>query len=177
MKILYLKQNKKHITLGTWETVSSFSNTKGGWICFGISEDEDEKLFISGVQNLKMKQDFLNVLHDRTKNTKFNTYIAALLPENRLITKDRLEVLAFWTPPKNINERPVYFNNDKNNTFIRVGEADIWADSETINTFFRDQLFGVKVGELTDFGIKTIDEECYCGTKRSILKTILSIGL
>lgn len=55
-----VKKAQSEVPKSLWETVSSFSNTSGGWIVLGVSEKE-KRFEITGVQNAeKLEQDFLN---------------------------------------------------------------------------------------------------------------------
>lgn len=56
----------------SWETVSAFSNTAGGWLVFGVRQNG--KIFeIQGVSNPeKIEQDFLNAI----RSGKFNVFIS-----------------------------------------------------------------------------------------------------
>jgi predicted HTH transcriptional regulator len=70
-----VKAAKSEIPKSIWETVSSFSNTSGGWIIFGIEQHGTEYL-ISGVVNAeKIEQDFINVLRGGKFNITLNPQI------------------------------------------------------------------------------------------------------
>ncbi len=62
------KEAKSEVPKSSWETVSAFSNTAGGWLVFGVSK-KGGKYEIIGVDNPeKMGQDFLTTL----RGDKFN---------------------------------------------------------------------------------------------------------
>ncbi len=65
------KEAKAAVPKSAWETVSSFANTSGGWLLFGIKEIG--KYFeIQGVTNAeKIEQDFLSSL----RGGKFNAFV------------------------------------------------------------------------------------------------------
>ncbi|MCK5176229.1 MAG: ATP-binding protein, partial [Candidatus Aenigmarchaeota archaeon] len=67
-----VKEAKSEIPKNSWETVSAFSNTAGGWLIFGVKKT-GAKYEITGVKNPeKIEQDFTCVLRN---NSKFNKKI------------------------------------------------------------------------------------------------------
>ena len=68
------KESKDKLPDNVWDTVSSFSNTSGGWIVFGIKQD-GKKFEIQGLNNgEKTESDFLNTLRG---GQKFNMRLSA----------------------------------------------------------------------------------------------------
>jgi ATP-dependent DNA helicase RecG len=117
-----------------WETVSAFTNSAGGWIVFGVSQN-GKKFEIIGLQNPeKIEQDLTTVL--RSQN-KFNVLIT---PRCKKYTIENKIVLAFHISAS--AQKPVYFNS-LTNTFIRTASGDQRATESEINAMLRDQLFGV----------------------------------
>ncbi|MCO5268239.1 MAG: putative DNA binding domain-containing protein [Brumimicrobium sp.] len=133
-----VKAAKSTIPKDVWETVSSFSNSFGGWIILGIQQ-KGKDFLIEGVNNAeKLEQDFLATLRG---GQKFNIPI---LPNCKFYKIGDKKVLGFYIPPS--SKKPVYYNNQAN-TFIRKGSGDLRASSEEIDAMFRDQSFGVKTSE------------------------------
>ena len=133
-----VKKAQSEVPKSLWETVSSFSNTSGGWIVLGVSEKE-KHFEITGVQNAeKLEQDFLNTL----RGNKFNVFVEARSEKYHF---DNKVVLAFFIPVH--KNKPVYFNN-QSNTFIRRGSADQRATQAEIDSMLRDRAFGTKTSEL-----------------------------
>ncbi len=133
-----VKSAKTTLPKSIWETVSSFSNTRGGWIILGVVQEGDA-FEICGVRNSeKIEQDFLNTL----RGTKFNVFVST---KQEIYNFEGLEVLAFYIPVH--NNKPVYFNNQLN-TFIRRGSSDQRASQEEIDIMLRDRAFGTKTAEL-----------------------------
>lgn len=121
-----------------WETVSAFSNTSGGWLILGVSQNGD-KFTITGVGNVeKLEQDFLNTL----RATKFNEFIET---KQEMFSFDGKVVLAFYIPIH--KNKPIYYNN-QSNTFIRRGSSDHRATQQEIDSMLRDRAFGTKTSEL-----------------------------
>jgi ATP-dependent DNA helicase RecG len=117
----------------SWETVSAFSNSAGGWIVFGVSQKGNSFDVTGASQPEKLEQDFTTVL--RSQN-KFNVLIT---PKCQKYNIDGLTVLAFYISSS--TQKPVYFNALAN-TFIRTGSGDQRATESEINALLRDQLFG-----------------------------------
>lgn len=56
-----VKAAKNEVPKSAWETVSSFSNTEGGNLVFGIKDNGGGKYEITGVENAdKIQSDFLS---------------------------------------------------------------------------------------------------------------------
>ena len=127
-----VKKAKNEIPKSVWSTVSAYSNTKGGWIIFGV-EQTDNKFIITGVEKPeKIEQDFTTTLH----SDKFNIKI---LPESKKYKFKEGIVLAFYIPLS--PNKPVYFQEPKN-SFIRVASGDQRATQKEIDDMYRDQAFG-----------------------------------
>lgn len=133
-----VKSAQTELPKNIWETVSAFANTSGGWIVLGIEENRKNGISqyqISGVKKPeKQEQDFIGTLRSQTK---FNLPIP-VQAEKYII--DGVEVLAFYIPSSPI--KPVYFNNNLSNTFIRTGSGDQRATEMEILAIQRDQAFG-----------------------------------
>lgn len=121
-----------------WSTVSAFSNSAGGWIVLGVKEIKrhGKSLYdVVGVSNAeKLEQDFVGILRSQTK---FN------LPISVSVMRYNIEgnvVLAFYIPSSTI--KPIYFNNNISNTYIRTGSGDQRATEMEILSIQRDQAFG-----------------------------------
>lgn len=133
-----VKEAKAEVPKSSWETVSAFANSSGGWIVFGVKQI-GKTFVIQGVSNPeKTEQDFLNTL----RGDKFNVPFA---PKQAKYKFDGQTVLAFYIPVS--NKKPVYFNT-QTNTFIRRGSSDQRATREEIDAMFRDQTFGTKTSEI-----------------------------
>ena len=132
------KEDLDELPKNVWDSVSAFSNTAGGWVVLGIKETKKKTgsvFTVTGVNNPeKMEQDFISTLRSKTK---FNTVIFFKV---QMYDIDGHKVLAFWIPSSSI--KPVYFNNNIQNTFIRCGSGDQRATDGEIAAIQRDQAFG-----------------------------------
>ncbi len=129
-----VKKSSGELPKDVWETVSSFSNTSGGWLVLGVSQT-GKTFEISGLDNPeKIEQDLVNTLRSRNK---FNILIN---PECRKYKIDGKTVLAFYI--HSAEQKPVYFNSLQN-TFIRTASGDQRATDYEINALLREQSFGI----------------------------------
>ncbi len=143
-----VKEAKSSIPKSSFETVSAFSNTNGGWLVFGVRH-QNSGFEISGVEDAeRIEQDFTTAL----RGDKFNQKIRVRSVKYDF---DGKVVLAFYIPAS--EQKPVYFNSRKN-TFIRTGSGDQRATDVEIDAMYRDSSFGLKDKELTGFTIDDLDE-------------------
>lgn len=144
------------IPKSSWETVSAFSNTNGGWLIFGIKQ-VGKRFEVIGLSNPeKIEQNFTTTL----RNNKFNKVIETKCQKYKI---DNKLVLGFYIPAKSSRERPVYFNNNLYNTFIRVGSGDQRATKEEIEAMHRNSSFEEKDNEICEFGIESLDSKTING--------------
>ena len=137
-----VKKASSELPKDVWETVSAFSNTSGGWLVLGVSQNgtcaergRSKTFEVTGVANPeKIEQDLTTTLRSRNK---FNVLIN---PECKKYTIDGKTVLAFYIPSSEL--KPVYFNTLQN-TFIRTGSGDHRATDYEINVLLREQSFGI----------------------------------
>ncbi len=147
-----VKEAKSEVPKSSWESVSAFTNTAGGWIIFGVRKIGKEYEIV-GVQNVeKISNDFLVVLRSKTK---FNKIIEVRPKKYKFNGKD---VLAFYISAKHTREKPVYFDNPKN-TFIRAGGCDQRATQEEIDHLYRQSSFEEKDKQLTDLTFDNLDKD------------------
>ena len=156
-----VKKAAAELPKNSWETVSAFANTSGGWLVLGVSQN-GKKFTITGVENMgKLEQDLATTLRSRTK---FNTVINPCFKKYDIAGK---KVLACFIASSEV--KPVYFNGLAN-TFIRTGSGDQRASEFEINALYRDQSFGT-MSEKTAAGtsVKSLNQGSY-GRFRDYLK-------
>ncbi len=147
-----VKAARSAVPQSSWETVSSFSNTAGGWLIFGVQQLGKE-FIIQGVENPeKIEQDFITALRGGKFNIKIQT-------TNKKYKVNGVDILAFHVASAPAKFKPIYFSNSLKNTFIRTGSGDQRATQEEIDAMFRNSSFESKDKELTDFAISDLDEE------------------
>lgn len=120
-----------------WSTYSSFANTNGGAIVFGVKEKDDE-LILDGLdesQIAKLKRDFFNGMH-----SKQNINIA-LLKEDDVFDVEfgGTRFLVFYIPRVDISLRPVFCGLDPyTGTYRRDLDGDYHCSREEVNSMFAD---------------------------------------
>ena len=159
------KQAKSELPKSVWETVSAFSNTSGGWIVLGVREEKVGKsrtFVIEGVGNAeKLEQDLIGTLRSKSK---FNVTISV---RSQKYDFDGKTVLAFFIPSSTV--KPVYYNNNLGNTFIRSGSGDQHANDAEIAAIQRDQAFGSRSElEINDTSFNDINPESLQTFRRRI---------
>jgi ATP-dependent DNA helicase RecG len=158
-----VKEAKLGVPKSTWETISAFSNTAGGWLIFGVKKSNNS-FSIVGVENPeKIEQTILSTL--RSEN-KFNKIIET---KNKKYDVGGKIILAFYIPQKSPRDKPIYFNSQKN-TFIRTGSGDQRATQEEIDNFLRCASFEEKDKELTNCTIKDLDNSTITQYRRFFIQ-------
>ena len=131
-----VKEAKSELPKNVWETVCAFSNTSGGWIVLGASQ-HGKQFEITGVENAdKLDNDFTGVLRSQTK---FNAVIPFY---GKKLTMDGHTLLLYKIESSPL--KPIYFNNNLLNVFVRKGQGDQRATDMEIAAMQRDQAFGTK---------------------------------
>ena len=135
-----VKDASHGIPKSVWETVSAFSNGKGGWILLGVRESKEDGIpgyEIVGLNDVENVEQSMGTTLRST--TKFNAPILATVEMHEF---DGKKVLLYWIPPSDY--KPIYLNNNLSNTFIRVGSGDQKATDIEIAVFMREKTFGSK---------------------------------
>ncbi len=131
---LECKETGKEIPRNIYPTVSAFANTKGGWILFGIAEEQG-RFHIKGVDSTKidrMHGEFLNTLRSRQK---LNQPIDA---ETAIYDIDGKKILAFFIPENDRDAKPVYVESNPRNTYIRRGARNEKVTDREFLSLMRD---------------------------------------
>ena len=143
-----VKKAEKSIPKNSWETVSAFANTGGGWLVFGVFQQKEEYTVFGVTDPEKIEQSFITTLRS---NQKFNVRIDPICKKYDF---DDKTILAFYIPVS--TQKPVYYNNVKN-TFIRTASGDQRATQAEIDAMYRDQAFGTKDREVTTYDPDALD--------------------
>ena len=156
---LEFKSAKGGFPRSFWETYSSFANTDGGAIVFGIKEKNDQ-FFLDGLteeQVKKYEKDFFNTMHNK------GSVNIALLNENdvQAVKFGEAYFLFFYIPRVDRSLRPVYCGLDPYvGTFRRDLEGDYHCSREEVNSMFADANLTSPVDGriLKNFTIEDLDE-------------------
>jgi ATP-dependent DNA helicase RecG len=142
------KRAQRGVPETAYETVSSFSNTNGGWLVFGIV-DNDGHYEIAGVLDVdKVQNDFLSALR---ADNKVNHDIHV---ESKLIDVDGKTVLAFRIPEAPRQNKPIYLNKDIRRSYVRRGGCDQRCTMHEIEHFLRDAAGLRWDGQVFDFPLE-----------------------
>jgi ATP-dependent DNA helicase RecG len=126
------KEAQQDVPKNAYETVSAFSNTRGGWLVFGV-RDAAAGYEVSGVANVdKVQSDFLSALH---ADNKVNHDIPV---EAHLIRVAGKTVLVFHIPEATRQHKPLYLDGDIRRTFLRRGGGNYKAQMQDIERMLRD---------------------------------------
>lgn len=156
---LEFKSAKGGFPRSFWETYSSFANTDGGAIVFGIKEKNDQ-FFLDGLteeQVKKYEKDFFNTMHNK------GSVNIALLNENdvQAVKFGEAYFLFFYIPRVDRSLRPVYCGLDPYvGTYRRDLEGDYHCSHEEVNSMFADANLTSPVDGriLKNFTIEDLDE-------------------
>ena len=126
------KQGQRGVPESAYETVSAFSNTKGGWLVFGVRDGKGDLEIVGVLDADKVQNDFLSTLRSRQK---LNRAIAA---KEREIKDDGKALLVFHVPEAGRRDKPVYLGRDIRKSFVRRGAGDERCTPAEIERFLRD---------------------------------------
>lgn len=119
-----------------WETYSSFANTQGGTIVFGVKE-KDGKFFIDKLTEKDIKT-YQKIFWD-TVNNKLKVNRNLLSSED--VVAGEFEgswLLIFNIPRAGRSQRPIYLDNNPDNTYKRNHEGDYKCSLEEIRRMYAD---------------------------------------
>lgn len=127
------KKAQRGVPNDVYETVSSFSNTSGGYLVFGVQDNQGGVFEIVGVIEVdKVQNDFLSALRSKGKlNRSINVQEDAFEYEGKTL-------LVFFIPEAQRSEKPVYLNGDIRKSYIRRGGGDEHCTQVEIERFLRD---------------------------------------
>ena len=128
------KKARADIPKDAYSTVSAFSNTQGGWLLFGISENAG-RLEITGVDPRafdRMQGAFLTTLRG---GQKFNHIVHA---DAHVYEVEGKRILAFHIHELNRRQKPLYLNGNPWQAYIRRGARDEKVTDHELQRFLRD---------------------------------------
>lgn len=141
-----------------WDTYSSFANTSGGVVILGVKENHEERTFeVTGVTN---PYEMVKNLHDTLSNrSKVNLDI--LESDSVEIVEDvsGKKVILIYVPEASEKQKPVYLNQNNQNTYIRKGKADVRASEDELNAMIRNSATSSADAKvLKDYSLDDLDK-------------------
>ena len=145
-----------------WETYSSFANTNGGTILFGIEEDLsaetiEERFSVGNIKNPeKIIKDFWSVIND--KKVSRNILVDSDVTEE---TYQGKTIIRIHVPQASYKDKPVYINeNPLKGSYKRNHEGDYHCTEEEVKTMMRDAVDSGTDGNLLDgYTMEDIDAD------------------
>ncbi|WP_410509322.1 putative DNA binding domain-containing protein [Methanosarcina hadiensis] len=126
------KKALRDVPKDAYKTVSAFANTAGGWLVFGVQE-QNGKLEILGVEEIdRVQNNFLSTLRS---GQKLNRVIKV---QERKYEVEGKHLLAFYIPESPRHEKPIYLNGDPRQSYIRRGAGDEQCTQSELERFLRD---------------------------------------
>ena len=148
------KKAKNDFPKDAWKSYSAFANTTGGYLILGISEDENKKPVLTGVNNAeKIISDFCSTLADRSKislNIIKNEDIEISVIEDKTI-------IIIHIKEAKIKDKPVYLNNNLTHTYIRLHSQDHQVDTQQLSSMLRNQSDELDYELLLNYDISDLD--------------------
>lgn len=138
---LECKKAESKLPNAVWETYSSFANTNGGIILFGIEENIKEI-------NFEQRFSFVGINNpDQRLKDFWNTINSEKVSCNILVDSDvgitninGADIMWIRVPQANYRQKPVYINsNPYKGTFKRNYEGDYHCTEEEVNAMVRDK--------------------------------------
>ncbi len=126
------KEASREVPKSAYKTVSSFSNTRGGTIIFGVKKNGSEYIPSGVIAFDKVQNDFLSALKG---GMKLNHQID-VTEDMKVIGEKR--ILIFHIPEADRVKKPIYLNGDIRQSHVRRGGCDHRCTPEEIHRFLRD---------------------------------------
>ncbi|OGW98107.1 MAG: hypothetical protein A2Y04_00480 [Omnitrophica WOR_2 bacterium GWC2_45_7] len=148
-----VKESRAALPQDIAKTISAFANTIGGYVVFGVKED-DGKFIINGVENPdKIQNDFITLL----RGEKFNIPLSSKGDVHRIDCKI---VLVFRIEEMPRQAKPIYFGGDIRNSYVRIAASTQKASKSEVERMLREA--SEKTSDsmrLEDFDIEDLDNE------------------
>ena len=116
----------------SYETVSAFANTAGGWLVFGVRDDGSTFKIVGVIEIDKVQNEFLSTLRSGQKMNR------AIRVSEQVIETDGATLLVFHVAESSRSEKPVYLDGDIRRSFIRRGGCNERCTPAEIERFLRD---------------------------------------
>jgi len=126
------KKAQRGVSDTTYESVSAFANTAGGYLVFGVEDNHGSFEIVGVIEVDKVQNDFLSCLRG---GGKFNRPISV---QENAMEHDGKTLLVFHVPEARRQDKPIYLNSDIRKSYIRRGGGDERCTGPEIERFLRD---------------------------------------
>jgi len=116
----------------SYETVSAFANTAGGWLVFGVRDHGGSFEIVGVIEVDKVQNEFLSTLRSGQKMSH------TIDVSEEIIEANGDTLLVFHVPESSRDDKPVYLDGDIRRSFIRRGGLDARCTPAEIKQFLRD---------------------------------------
>ena len=156
------KKAEKKLPNSVWETYSSFANTEGGIILFGIEEhlresDPAKRFTFVNIENVEQRIiDFWNTINSEkvSENILMDANVGTCKIEGK-------NILWIEVPRANYKQRPIYINNNPlKGSYKRNNEGDYHCSEDEVKAMLRDASDSGNDGGLLDGYIMDDIDEC-----------------
>lgn len=153
-KDIEFKKAKNTFPEDAWKTYSAFANTSGGYLILGVSEDNDGQPVLTGVKDPKRVLDtFCSTLSNKNK-VSLNLFQNDYIKES---TIDNHSVISIYIPEADLQKKPVYINNNIQQTFLRVHSQDHKVDNNQLGAMLRNQSDKLDYELLNNYDFNDLD--------------------
>lgn len=143
------KEARRAVPRNSYETVSTFANTEGGHLVFGVKKDGEELDILGVIEVDKVQNEFLSTLR------QFDKISTVLDVREELNEYEGVPLLVFYIPEAHRSEKPVYLNRDIKRSFVRKGGCDVRCSDNERNRFLIDAAAERYESYATDFDLDT----------------------
>lgn len=163
-KDVELKKAKKGLPESFWESYSSFANTTGGLIVFGVNEGATDNEIVGVEDSQKIVADLWNLLSNDSKvsyRTVNNQDVTTAVIDDKTVILVQVN-----EAPNNV--KPVYINGKIDNTWIRTGDGDRKAKKEEIASMLRNAKPGMDSLPIDGCTLDDLDTESVIRFKQQV---------
>lgn len=119
-----------------WETYSSFANTQGGYVVLGVKQTDDG-FKIDGLDKATIEQRKKSLWDGLNDKRKVSANILTEKDTNELETEEGY-ILLIEIPKADYKKRPVYIDNNPDNSYKREHEGDYRCTDTEIRRMFAE---------------------------------------
>jgi ATP-dependent DNA helicase RecG len=128
------KKAQCSVPAAAYESVSAFANTAGGYLVFGVEDNQGSFEIVGVIEVDKVQNDLLSCLRS---GGKLNRSVSV---RESALEHDGKTLLVFHVPEAKRTEKPVYLNGDIRKSYIRRGGGDEQCTKPEIERFLRDAM-------------------------------------